>query len=361
MRLKDTINKFKKMPKLAMTSFLVGALTLPLLTPLVNAQEQVTWEGATTSLNVTKGQTRLQDVTDADPGDVVHVQLWQHNRENPAGPRAINTRVNFTIPNQVSTNHVITGTSRADNAPTISDPTTVRTTPDLTKIEYIPGSAKFHYNKGAADGDQSCETGFNFPPARCMATVSISDEVVRGGVNLDTIRGGSLRGCNAHHELVIIRVRLVEKQQPPASTGVCSLLDLTVLNKDEREVRATVNGSVNNAQITGYRIDFGDNTVVEEQSATHKYSADGTYTIRGFVTIRFADGSSETKTAEACTKKITFEQEQPPVITPTSSAPATPSTLPATGPADTAAIFTIVTIAGSLGYRVFMRRFAEDV
>lgn len=166
-------------------------------------------EGNTRSLNVTRGQNDYQKTTNASDGEVVQVQVWLHNRENPNGERANNTVVKIGVPqNQPGTNQNITGTITSDNFNTVTDTTTVVLDDAKSSIEYIPGTAMYRYNKGAADGDQTCETGFDTPPARCYTTVKISDSVISGGVNLDSIRKTSLRGCNAHHETVTVQVRV---------------------------------------------------------------------------------------------------------------------------------------------------------
>ncbi len=168
----------------------------------------VLMEGHVQSLNVTAGQTTYQDTTSAKIDEVVQVQLWHHNREMPTGEKAKNTVVKFGVPNQQGKTQVISGSSTSDNGNTISDTTTVNLSVDRARVEYIPGTAKFRYNKGAASGDVSCQTGVDFPPERCYTTVTISDNVVSGGVNLDSVRGGPLTGCNAFHETVTIQVRV---------------------------------------------------------------------------------------------------------------------------------------------------------
>ncbi len=180
----------------------------------VSAANSNLMEGYTRSLNVTRGQTQYQQTTNASDDEVVQVQVWLHNRENPAGERANNTVVRVAVPqNQPGANQNITGTITSDNFNTVTDTTTVVLDDATSAIEYIPGTAKYRYNKGAADGDQSCETGFDTPPERCYATVQISDSVIAGGVNLDTIRKTPLRGCNAHHETVTVQVRVKSNKE----------------------------------------------------------------------------------------------------------------------------------------------------
>ncbi len=166
-------------------------------------------EGNVQSLNVTRGQTAYQDTTSASDGEVVQVQVWFHNRENPNGEQANNTTVKVSIPeNQPGQSQNITGTVTSDNFNTMTDTTTVALSDAKSSIDYIPGTAKYRYNKGAADGDQTCETGFDYAPERCYATVSISDNIIDSGVNLQSIRKQTLRGCNAHHETVTVQVRV---------------------------------------------------------------------------------------------------------------------------------------------------------
>lgn len=319
--------------------------------PTVSAENPITWEGWTKSKNVTKGQTDYQDVTNASPNDVVQVMLWHHNRENPAGPLANNVNVKFVVPNTENTSHIITGISSADNAPTISDPTTVNTAPDTTTVEFISGSAKYRYNKGAADGNPACETGFNYPPDSCYATVSLPDSIVTTGVNLDTYRGGPLRGCNAHHETVIIQVK-VKKHEQPVKMAVCK--NVAIVAYDKRRVTAAVNGTVQNGQIVDYEIDWGDGNKSNAQSAEHTYSADGTYKIVTRFKVKFSDGEERWVTSDSCQGEVKFEGSKPPVVVVATP----PAALPDTGIGSLAGLFMAVSAAATLAYRfVWLRRY----
>ncbi len=347
----------KKIKATSLIFLLAGLLLFSVLaTPFARAEgNAVTWEGWTKSKNVTKGETEYKDTTSADPNDVVQVMLWHHNRQNPtAGPMANNVRVRFVVPNSYGKSHVITGISSADNAPTISDTTTVNTTPKDTDISYVAGSAKFRYNKGAAEGRTECETGFAYPPDSCYATVSLPDSIVTSGVNLDAVRGGPLRGCNAHHETVAIKVVVKDKPAPPVSSGVCKNATLDVF--EDRKVRVSVTGTVANAEIIGYEIDFGDGTKSDLQTADHQYAKDGTYHIVTKVHVKLADGTTQWVTSDDCKKSVTFEGEKPPVVTPVKSTP-TPEALPDTGAGDIAGLFLAATFAGMFAYRfVWLRK-----
>lgn len=206
--MKNLLRKLKGLPK----SLKVLALTtLAVAMPVIGVVQANTdlMEGHVKSLNVTAGETEYKDTTSAKVDEVVQVQLWHHNRENPAGEKVENTTVKFDVPTEQGKTQVVTGTSSSDNGNTIEDTTTINLSLERARLDYIEGSAKFRYNKGAADGDETCQTGFDFPPERCYATVSIPDAVIDGGVNLDEYRGGPLTGCNAFHETVIIQVRVI--------------------------------------------------------------------------------------------------------------------------------------------------------
>lgn len=367
MKRKDIVmkisNKLSMLKNLKVKSFvfiLSGLMALSAFaTPLTNAQSPVLWEGWTKSRNLTTGETEYQDVTNAKDKDVVKVMLWHHNRENPtAGPMAQNVKVRFVVPNSLGTSHFITGISSADNAPTISDTTTVNTAPEETEIDYIPGSAKFRYNKGAADGNPACETGFNYPPDSCYATVSIPDSVVTGGVNLDTIRGGQLRGCNAHHETVAIEV-VVKKKETPPPTPVALCKAITLQAFEDRRARVSVTGQVQNAEIIGYEINWGDGSKSNKQTDEHQYASVGTYNISARVQVRYPDGTTEWKASSACTGKVTFEEGKPPTVVVTTTPPptvTTVTTLPDTGAGEIFGIFTATSVAGAAAHRVFALR-----
>jgi uncharacterized repeat protein (TIGR01451 family) len=209
MKLRNLHNTLRSLPNKALVAGAIFAAAVLPLAGLATADTQVAMEGHTKSLNVTKGETEYKDVTNAMVDEVVQVQLWQHNREMPDGAKAINNRVKFTVPTAQGKTQVITGTSSADNADTITDTTTVNLSMDRARIEFIPGSSVFRYNKGAVDGRAECITGMEFPPESCYADKVVPDSVVTdpNGVNLDTLRGGPLNGCNAYHETVTIQVR----------------------------------------------------------------------------------------------------------------------------------------------------------
>jgi uncharacterized repeat protein (TIGR01451 family) len=200
-------NAIKNLPKkmfVIAVSLLVAVLAT---TGVLTAANEVTMEGHVKSLNVTTGETEYSESTDLLVDDVAQIQLWHHSRENPAGPKADNTVVRFEVSQNEGTTQTVRGISSSDNGDTIDDTTTINLSTEKAQLQYVPGSAKFRYNKGAADGVESCMTGFDYPAESCYATVSLPDSIMTTGVNLDEIRGGPLTGCNAYHETVIVQVR----------------------------------------------------------------------------------------------------------------------------------------------------------
>jgi hypothetical protein len=168
----------------------------------------------------------------------------------------------------------------------------------------------------------------------------LSDSIVTTGAAIGTnAPNGDVWGCWDQRVWVTL---VVDVQEAP-STGECKVANLETF--EDRRVKVNVNGTVDNAQIIGYEIDFGDGTKSNQQSAEHTYAADGTFTIVTKVQVKFADGHTEWKTAEACTKQVTFKPGQPPVV---------PTVLPDTGAGDMFGIFAGVTAAGAFLHRRFL-------
>ena len=148
-----------------------------------------------------------------------------------------------------------------------------------------------------------------------------------------------------------VKVEEVKEEVKP-SAGVCKVLGLQTAAG--RTVTANLTGEVSGgAQIIGYRINFGDGTISNKQTDTHKYAKDGTYIVTGEVLVKYADGTEEWKTAEGCKSKVTFIEDKPPVVQKITT---TPTVLPETGPAGVAAAFTAVSGLSSLGYYLVTRR-----
>ncbi len=102
----------------------------------------------------------------------------------------------------------------------------------------------------------------------------------------------------------------VEPPKPKVQAISCDALKVDV-NYATQTVNAKVTGSASNTKITGYTINFGDTTVVNQQSATHTYGGKGTVTIVASVTGP-VNGKNQTVSSAACTKSIEFKETPPP-------------------------------------------------
>lgn len=126
----------------------------------------------------------------------------------------------------------------------------------------------------------------------------------------------------------------------------CTLLKLDAYDKTKRYVKVTVTGTANNTTITGYKIDFGDGTVVNKQTAEHTYTKDGEYKIIGYVTGK-VDGKDQTVSYKDCEQAVVFS------TTPT---PPKEEELPNTGAGALVGLFTGASVLGTLGYRAWAQR-----
>lgn len=82
----------------------------------------------------------------------------------------------------------------------------------------------------------------------------------------------------------------------------------TIVDMSDRKVSAELEVTKSDAvTVTGYSINFGDGTVVDQQTADHTYSEDGTYQIIGTVSF---DVNGETKTA-TCNDSVSINVEVP--------------------------------------------------
>ena len=143
------------------------------------------------------------------------------------------------------------------------------------------------------------------------------------------------------------------------STAECKATDVKI--GTGRNVTVAINTTVNNATIVGYKIDFGDGTTANTQTANHTYTKDGTYKIVGSVEVKFADGTTRSVNADNCVKNVTFKADEPPVVVPTPVTPVTPIALPNTGAGSIAAIFGAVTTIATLAFSVVSRRFGRQL
>lgn len=290
-------------------------------------------------------QDKLSGLKD---GQKLVLRVYVHNNANPnaigeAAATAHNTELKVLLPKNEASSNTALATISASNA----NPGTVGDSVDFSSA--TPFTMEF---------DKSSPVQVTYRPngqggyvTRTLQTASfVSDQDLHASL-------GDFKGCFNYAELITMTVVIHSKPVVVESSGICKLLSMSVVNKDEREVSASVTGEVNNAEIVGYKIDFGDGTVVEQQSANHKYSGDGTYNLTGYVKVKLANGSTEWKTASSCESQITFKHGVPPKVPP--KTPVPPKSLPNTGPGNVIAAFFGVTTLSSIAYYVVSRKLAQ--
>ena len=151
----------------------------------------------------------------------------------------------------------------------------------------------------------------------------LPDGITAGGVNV-----GELKGSTQIFVQFEAKVNCPEPPKPPTQSLLCSALNLTILNKEKRQVKATVTGqALNGATITGYSINFGDGKTVNQQTAEHTYAKDGGYIVTGYVTGQ-ANGKTQTVSAKDCMKSVAFNAPEPPLPPEPPKPPVTPPTTP---------------------------------
>ena len=287
-------------------------------------------------------QDKLSGLKD---GQKLVLRVYVHNNANPnvlgeAAATAHNTELKVLLPkNEASTNAAL-ATVSASNA----NPGTVGDTVEFSSATPF-----------TMDFDKSSPVQVTYRPNGQGGYVTRTLQTANFVSNQDLHASlGDFKGCFNYAELITMTVVIHTKPVVIESSGMCKLLSMTVVNKDEREVSTSVTGTVDNAEIVGYKIDFGDGTTVNEQSANHKYAKDGTYNIVGYVNVKLANGSTQWKTASSCESQITFKHGVPP-----KTPPQTPPSLPNTGPGNIIAAFFGVTSLSSIAYYIVSRKLAQ--
>lgn len=245
---------------------------------------------------------------------------------------ATNTKLQINLPTGSAKEQNAEAVISASNAPTVKDGATINCGDHEVKIEYVANSATV-YGNHIPGGSQK-----------------LSNEVVNGGTLVGSYANdGVVPGCWDFRVYVTIEVKVtkVTKETPAYQ---CKVTDVVVNDEQLRKVTATVNGSATNgAEVVGYELNFGDGTVVAEQSAMHEYAANGSYAITGRVQVKLPNGDVVWADGAECVKEVTFDGETP--VTP-----ETPTTLPSTGVGSLAGIFTAVSAAGAVAHNAISRR-----
>lgn len=161
---------FNSLPKRIVASAIVAlAFALPAAT---FAADMVTIEGSMGVVNVTTGGTKYAESTTASYNQVVKLQVYYHNRENPdSGKIANNLNVKINIPSTPGTTQTQTATIKADNSNTVTDTTTVKLDRSDAYLQYIPGTAVWRHNVGTNEDVKVVDT-------------TVSDDIVTSGTGL---------------------------------------------------------------------------------------------------------------------------------------------------------------------------------
>jgi uncharacterized repeat protein (TIGR01451 family) len=138
----------------------------------------------------------------------------------------------------------------------------------------------------------------------------------------------------------------------------CDLLKGTAGPNRSFGINAVNTTAKNGPILTRFVFDWGDGQTTEKgpteiAGTVHQYGQDGTYIIRATAYFTL-NGSEVSSTTTACTNQVTFKENQPPVITTTT----TPGKLVDTGPGSIIGVIASAVTGGMLAYRiVWLRRY----
>lgn len=331
-----------------------GDTTPPTPSPQFNAYTGVPSEGDESDFfrgkvaGNTSPSTNIVDST-CETGKQFTLRVYVHNgasqyqNGNGDGPSvAKNTKLKVNLKNaNAQSSFNPEATISASNAASVNDSMTIRCSDGkVVKLSYVNGTAAQYTRTGSKpiDGAALFTTG---------APIGTDQP------------DGNVWGCWEQRVYVTFNVEVKEQPQPKPSKGECKVLDIKPLGG--RKIEANLSGATDNAKIVDYRIfwDWENNkndVTTGKKVAEHEYAKDGTYKIVGEVLVEYANGDKKWVTANDCAKQITFKPDVPPVPTPVTPTPATPSALPSTGPGEVVAIFTAISIAAGVAYRVYIAR-----
>lgn len=163
-------NMINTLPKrIAASALFAMAVVLPVATSATTA---VSIESAIGVANVTKGDTKYVNSVDASYDEVVKVEVYYHNRENPdSGKIAENMNIKIAMPTTAGKTQKITSTVKGDNTNTVTKSATVKLDRADATLDYIPNSAVWKHNTGTNANPNIVET-------------KISDDIVTKGQGL---------------------------------------------------------------------------------------------------------------------------------------------------------------------------------
>ncbi|MDO8336082.1 MAG: DUF11 domain-containing protein [Candidatus Saccharibacteria bacterium] len=167
MKLFNTVRRLRK--QLAATAIVLTAIAFPVVSI---AAQTVKLEGSLGVANVTRGDTKYARSVNASYDQVVKLQVYYHNTENPnSGKVAKNLTVKINIPKAAGKTQTVSSKISASNANTVKSTATVKLDKSDAYLQYIPGSAVWKHNTGTNQKVKYVET-------------KISDNVVNAGQGL---------------------------------------------------------------------------------------------------------------------------------------------------------------------------------
>ncbi|HET9173832.1 MAG TPA: hypothetical protein VFN56_00960 [Candidatus Saccharimonadales bacterium] len=279
--------------------------------------------------------------TNCTNGEILQMHIYVHNgasqydNNNGTGPSvAHGTMVKVGLPTTTASSFDPTATISATNAATVSDGLNISCANGAqVSLQYIKGSAS-QFSNGSG-------------------VLGLSDAIVDGGVPIQSEKvAGDVWGCWNERVYVVLAVKVVVTPPTPTPPVLQCTLNLFTVDQADRKVTVGVQANVQNATVTGYSINWGDNSSSNKQSDTHTYASTvNNATIQASFTAT-ANGQTYTEGGQNCMRQVSFTPGTPPVTPPQTP----PTVLPNTGAGSIAGIFTGVTIAGAAGYRWLLGR-----
>lgn len=379
---KSVFRAIANLPKRAAAAALVAlALAFPVAT---FAASTVTIEGSLGVANVTAGDTNYAHSVNASYDQVVKLQVYYHNRENPgSGLVAQNLRVKIAMPTGAGQTQTATATISADNSNTVTGSATVNLDRADATLDYVPGSAVWRHNVGTNDNVKIVDTQLSDaivtsgqglvledekPCFNFAATVTVLARVHVTGVkvvkevegvnqsnawtNSNTANPGDTlkyrityqNTGNTQEKNVVIRDNLPPKMQLVPNTTVVY-------------TSTTPNGSADKSNnITNGGLDIGSYEpgatayVVFEVKVPDVSQLDCGANVFRNVGVVKPQGMQEFYNIAVTTVNKTCTTTPPP------STPEKPTALPSTGAGSVVGLFAGVSLAGAFAHRWFMGR-----
>ncbi|MDB5185198.1 MAG: hypothetical protein JWN38_1006 [Candidatus Saccharibacteria bacterium] len=291
------------------------------------------------------------DGTQFDVWNYVHNNASDHLNDNGNGSAvAHNAKIALSAPTGTTSTKPFTfgATVSADNATSVSDTATLNCGGKNVTLSMVSKSVHIYSSAYGAWHD-------------------LSDTAVNGSANLGSPTFGStdMWGCFNYRIVVVYSVKVTEVKTP-APVLKC-VLNVVADTKNKRMVTATVNGTAQNATITGYTIDWGDrSTVSNKQTDTHTYGDKiNSAKITASFIATYTDAAGKTVTQPVsgadCIVPVSFTTTPPttpPVTPPTRPTPA--PVLVATGAGSVATLIGLFAGASVIGTTLYRRMLSRQ-